>query len=461
MSRVRTAAWIVAAATAAVAELATAAAEPAGRSDGDDAVLDQLDELDARLRALERTHAQVSALAELVDRLQRARLISAYLDVGAFVAGGNGAGIRSDFRHAYYPRYRDSIFGQWVFMGDPLTTMVNSLGEPADIGPSREVATDTLASGGHASFVVNTVALAIGRELGHGIAISSLAQFLPRPGDDRLEIPYAYVTYRPSLDVDLWIDVGKIESVLGIEYRSQDAPNRPGVTPSLICRYICGRPIGIDARLTRGALNASVALTNGDSFEDRFEPKSELHASRYPTLSGHLQALVPLAAMRDGGRPPPMIELGVSAAFGPHEAQPRPDLHQWHFGFDLRVIDVAGWDLAAEYVEGHQQGASTRPSEVPACDLAPCLRYKGAYALVIHDAGSRLIPYVRADWRDAVHRDGTRFVYESHSIRATLGAQLRITPRMRAKLEYIANHELGVPRFPHDVLTTSLVVATE
>ena len=72
-----------------------------------------------------------------------------------------------------------------------------------------------------------------------------------------------------------------------------------------------------------------------------------------------------------------------------------------------------------------------------------------------------LQPYVRLDWRSAVHQQGADFVYESHSIRSTIGVHLELTNRIVGKLEYNWNHELGVPNFPHDVLTTSIVVSTE
>jgi hypothetical protein len=42
-----------------------------------------------------------------------------------------------------------------------------------------------------------------------------------------------------------------------------------------------------------------------------------------------------------------------------------------------------------------------------------------------------------------------------------VGAQFAMTNRILGKVEYTYNHELLGPQFPNDVLTTSIVVATE
>ena len=56
----------------------------------------------------------------------------------------------------------------------------------------------------------------------------------------------------------------------------------------------------------------------------------------------------------------------------------------------------------------------------------------------------------------------TNFVYESHTLRATAGVHVEMTSRIIGKIEYTWNHELGnIPQFADDILTTSLVVATD
>lgn len=397
----------------------------------------------AALRRAAATHAQVQSLVPL------ARFITVFVDVGGFAVAGDGSGIRSDIDHLYFPRYRDRLIGQWVFMGDPLSTAINSNGDPADLSDSREIRGNNLGTQGHPSLIVNSLGLSIGKDVGHGIAVAALAELQPRPSNDRLEIELARIEYRPLDDGSLVISAGKIDSVLGIEYRAQDAPRRLGVTPSLICRYTCGRPIGVDARYVRGELSISAEVADTDLFVDRFEPHPTLHPNATPTAAGHVQWTFPVG---DG------LELGVSGAIGPQANQPSSSLVQWHLGFDARLRGVAGFDITAEYVQGRQPGVTMT---VP-CDLAPCLHYKGGYVLVDHRMNAWLTPYVRADWRDAVHTSGAQFIYEGHILRATLGARFAVTSRILAKLEYTFNRELGgIPQFPDDILTSSLVVATD
>ena len=417
-----------------------------------DEILERLEELERTQRENERAQRHAASTHEQVQELlPLRRFITVFVDVGGFAVGGDGSGIRSDRAHVYYPEYTDRVAGEWVFMGDPLSTAINSLGEPATTGSSREVRNDTVKSDGKPTLLVNSVGLSIGKEVGHGVAVGALVQLLPRPGKDVLSIDLAHVDYRPSNDVDLIFSVGKIDSVLGVEYRSQDAPRRLGVTPSLLCRYTCGRPIGIQARLVRGRLSTSASIANGDTFEQRFEQDRVLKASWLPTVSGHVQWMLPVGQG---------LEVGVSGAVGPQDGQSDTSIAQWHVGLDAHLRDLDGFDVSAEYIQGLQQGSST--SAMIACNAEPCLRYKAAYLLVDRRVNSWLTPYVRVDWRDALHQNGVEFVYESHTLRATLGAHVEMTSRIIGKLEYTFNRELGrMPQFANDIITTSIVVATD
>lgn len=391
--------------------------------------------------------------------LARSVAISAFIDVGAFAVAGNGAGIRSDFLHQHYPDYANTVGGRWVFMGDPFTTMINSLGDPAETADSREVENDAINSSGRPSVIVNSIGLAIGKTVADVIRVEALAQLLPRPGEDVFEVSYARVQYKPSTRHDFYVDAGKIDSVLGVEYRAQDAHRRLGVTPSLICRYTCGRPIGVDARYVGTRVNLSAAIINGDNFEERFSPDDELRANKVPSVAGHFEWKLPLGQA---------LWVGTSGAIGPQDGQPTLDVLQYHFGFDLNLIDLQGFDATAEYVQGKQQGSTSGDPlaermagvERAACDVADCLDYKGAYLLVSRRF-QRWIPYARVDWRQATHQRGADFVYEARSVRGTFGLHVDLNSHVRAKVEYNANHELGVPNFPHDVITSSIVVTTD
>jgi len=160
--------------------------------------------------------------------------------------------------------------------------------------------------------------------------------------------------------------------------------------------------------------------------------------------------------------------VGASTMAGPQDGQSRLAIHEWHYGFDAKLNDLAGWNAAAELVQGKQQGSTSGDPaqdtmlgvDRPRCDLAPCLTYKGAYLLVDRKVNDWFKPYVRIDWRDAVHRNGAQFVYESHTVRSTVGLHFG-TGRVIGKVEYTWNRELRVPQFPHDVITSSLVVSTD
>jgi hypothetical protein len=415
-------------------------------------------ELAARIDALEQAQdqlgqlqrSQASTREQVKSMLPMMRFITVWIDVGAFAVGGNGSGIRSDIGHRYYPGYADQISSQWVFMGDDEATAINANGEPADLSDSREQSVDTVHSGGHPSVIANSVGLSIGKDVGSGLSIVSLVELLPRSSGNILDIELANIQYRPWHEHDLWISAGKVDSVLGVEYRTQDAPDRLGVTPSLICRYTCGRPFGVEARLNEGPLSLSAALTDGDSFNTRFEPEPGLKSNDLPTGSAHVQWKLPIAQG---------LELGVSGAVGPQDGQPDNSLVQWHYGFDAKLSNLAGFEATVELVQGHQPGSSNTATP---CMTAQCLTYKGAYILVDRHVETWLTPYVRVDWRDAVHRDGVEFVYESHTLRATVGAHVNITRRIVAKAEYTYVRELGaIPQFPDDVLTSSLVISTD
>jgi hypothetical protein len=426
-----------------------------------DGLAERLEELEAEARKVGRLERDVARAREQVAALSwLSRYITAFIDVGAFAVGGDGSGIRSDSLHLHYPRYKDTVSGQWVFMGDPFSTAINSLGEPADTASSREDTDDTINSQGRPSLIVNAVGLAIGKAVTDRVSITALARLLPRPGPDRIDVPFAHIDYRPSAEIDLVISAGKIDSVLGVEYRTQDAPRRLGVTPSLICRYTCGRPLGVEARLVQGPATLGLAISNGDSFDERFSPDDQLKASKLPSLSAHVQWQLPV------GRG---LEIGVSAMLGPQDGQPSLSVYQWHYGFDAALKDLDRWDVVAEVVHGRLQGRTSAALAADAmaglerarCDLARCLSYKGAYVLVDRRMTSRFTPYVRIDWRDAVLEKGVDFVYESHTLRTTVGLHLEMTSRIVGKIEYTWNRELEAPPFPHDVITSSIVVSTD
>jgi hypothetical protein len=127
-------------------------------------------------------------------------------------------------------------------------------------------------------------------------------------------------------------------------------------------------------------------------------------------------------------------------------------------GADVHV-DMHDVEFTAEYVQGKAPGRTTDGVPDGSCDLAPCLTYKAAYGQIAYRLTNTFTPYVRSDWRDALHRSGASFVYIADLVRFTVGIRAEIGTRMIWKLEATKNRELGaVPQFPDDVLATSLVL---
>lgn len=402
-------------------------------------------ELEDLRREIQRDRDRLDALAPLT------RYVNAYVDVGFFAAGGDGSGVRRDTGHRVFPQYDGMIPAEWVLMGDPLSTAINARGEPADLGASRVITDDTVDSEGRPGFIVNALGLTVDRDVTDEITLRARAELLPRSTGDLFDVAIARVEYRPTRAPWLWLTAGRTDSVVGIEYRNQQPSARLSVTPSLICRYTCGYPLGVQARMFFGDNTAAVGVTSGDNFVDQFEPDHALVSDTIPTVSGRLARV--LDDLGTG------LEVGISGAIGPQNGPPDAADWQWHIGVDAHVEDFHEVELRAEYVQGRAPGAGME-GIAPCADVA-CLRYKGAYLLAGWRARNWIEPYARLDWRDALHQQGVDFVYISKLARVTGGVRLELTHRAIAKIEYTHTQELGdIPEFPNDVVTTALVVST-
>ncbi|AKT36889.1 outer membrane beta-barrel protein [Chondromyces crocatus] len=430
------------------------------------------DENEQRLRALERDNAQLrKKLAQLEDEqgfldqvvtrlLPLAGRLNGYLDTGFFYVQGNGSGIRADLGHRYFPSYTGRVPDSWVFYGDPLSTAINARGEPADTGDSRAVVFDPVNSGGKPSFLVNALNLGLFAGFGEHLSLTGSVDLVPRGRNvsvsggtalgDFIDVKLAFAEFIVPVErFSLSLYAGKFDSVLGYEYRMREAPDRLNVTPSLVCRYTCGAPVGLKARGTflDDVLTVNVAVTNGSHGVEMFPFHDEVDSNVFKTLAGRISSKAPLGAG---------LEVGVSGAFGAADQQPDDAVHQFHYGVDLH-LDWHDVDFTAEFVMGEVQGRSE--AGAAACGLSPCLKYKGAYGLLGYRLFNWMTPYARVDWRDALHRSGESFVYLSQVMRATGGARFEIGERVIVKAEYTFNLELGpAPQFPNDVLTSSLLV---
>jgi len=418
----------------------------------------QNEELRERVEALESeqqwTSQRVDQLMPLTGKL------SGYLDFGFFWVQGDGRGIRTDVGHRALPQYDGVVPDSWVFLGDPLSTAINSRGDPADVAESRAITFDPIGNRGKPSFIFNALNLQLFTGVGDNLTINGAVDFVPRSRNisdpdgvglgDYLDVKLGYVEYRLDLfGTTLSLSAGKFDSVLGYEYRVQESPARITVTPSLLCRYVCGHPLGVKARwqaLADDALTLNVALTNGSHFIESFDFADEVDTNSGKTGAGRLSYRLPVGAG---------LELGASGAYGTQDAQTHASAIQWHYGFDVH-LEVRDLSFTAELVKGKAEGQRLRGE--PPCSGAPCLEYLAGYGLIGYHLNGWLMPFARTDFRQAVHTSGASFVYHSELMRATGGLRFDLGSNVIFKGEYTHIVELGpVPPFPNDVLTSSLI----
>lgn len=432
----------------------------AGMNPPPDAHAATLAALEARLERLEAE--QEAALEAQAGAPPRGVVLSltGYADFGFFAAQGDGVGARPDFGNQRYPEFAGVLPGAWVFMGDPLATAVNTRGEPSAVGDSRAVAFDPIANRGAPSFIVNALGLNLQATIGEALSLNTLVELVPRSRDvsasdglflgDFIDVKLAYAQYDFAFEgVDVAVAVGKVDSVVGREYRGQEPDTRLGVTPSLACRYLCGRPLGVRARATFPELPLSFALavTNGPPMVEMFPLGSELDRNAAKTVSGRAALQLPLL---DG------LELGVSGVFGAQDFQPESGALHLQWSADLR-LEAGPLTLTAELVQGRAQGR-TSPGGPP-CDEAQCLSYLAGYALVAVRVLDELVPYVRVDGRDALHERGASFVYVTELVRVTGGLRAELGAHVVLKAEYTRVQSVGrAVEVPDDVFTSSWVV---
>ncbi len=427
-------------------------------------------EIDARMRVMEKRLEKLeddlsqakddtSYLEEKVQQLlPLTAKFGGYVDFGFFATDGNGAGTREDLTNSYFPEYAGKVPGSWVFMGDPLATMINSRGDVADTGNSRAITFDPIHTGGASTFLINAVNFQMFTGIGDTVSLFTSIDFLPRSRNisdpsglfdgDYLDVKLAYAEWKPKIDAfSLAIQAGKFDSVVGYEYRLMESPDRINVTPSLLCRYVCGHPIGLKARMKflGDALIANVAITNGSNFSEGFDFSDETDKNQFKTGSFRLSYQIAHT-----------IEFGVSGAFGAQDWQASDSVYQWHTGVDVHA-DWKNIDFTAELVHGRANGQTTDPTG-PECDIAPCLHYTGAYVLTAYRATNTFEPFFRVDWRSAEHDSGASFAYISDLVRFTAGLRAEISPRVIAKVEGTVVRELNAIQFPDDVVTSSLVL---
>src|SRR5438477_145533 len=85
----------------------------------------------------------------------------------------------------------------------------------------------------------------------------------------------------------------------------------------------------------------------------------------------------------------------ASGSTGPQDLQADDPVRQWMYGADFHY-HRQNLVLRGEFVQGHADGKTDKDAPEP-CNLAPCLRFKGAYGLVGYRLTNIVMPYVRVD----------------------------------------------------------------
>lgn len=369
-----------------------------------------------------------------------------YLDLGAFKAQNRGVGFIFDTRDRFATRFPGIA---WVLLGDPLATTINSRGEAADLSGSFAFTDDPIQSGGAFSFIVNEVNLELSATLSERLFAFTSVDVLAREGfrgslGDQLELDYAYLEYQPFEGWDVTLSAGKVDPAFGREYRIQESVDRPGVTPSLLFRYVGGHPIGVKGRgvFLDGHLTAALLVANGSSFIESMQQAAELARVDPKTVSGRLSGKFGPQVAR--------LEVGVSGEFGPQSRQTDPGLSHWQWGADA-LFETAPVELRGEFVRGIAQGGGL--------DDADLLDYRAYLVEALWRATGQLGLIARFEERHALNLRGDEFVYLIDIRRVVAGARYFLHPRVILKAEYLHNVELEpLPSFDNDVFTSSLVV---
>jgi hypothetical protein len=344
-----------------------------------------------------------------------------------------------------------SEFG-WVFYGDLLATQVNSRGDVADLGQAPGVERfDSVHSGGKLSFLVNELNLSVNAGLGPTALFTSSVNFTPRAGanfslGDSFDVDLAQIEWMPTEDGKTSIFVGKVDSVLGHEYKTRKASQRFGITPSLVARYTTGTAVGLKARTVFAGdhLVIAAAVTNGSFGTEQFHFFQETDSNNFKTLSGRAALRMAFGSST--------LELGPSGQWGTQDGAADDGGKMWFAGVDAELT-TPRLDIKAQWLAGKAPGDDV--TRTYALDLK-----QGGYL----EADVLVTPIIgvlgRAEFRDAEVRQGMERLYITKNWRAVAGARLIFSPNATIKLEYSHNGEYGdTPSIPDDVVTTSAVMA--
>lgn len=409
-------------------------------------------DLDAKTIELENKLGELENRLQTSENSRKSRFpikLGGYGDVGFFATQGDGSGLRRDVAHMMFPEHEDI---GWVFYGDLLATQVNSRGDVADLGELPGVdRLDAVNSEGTPTFLVNELNMTVNAGLGSRALFTSSVNFTPRTGSefrlgDSFDVDLVQLEWMPFESGKTSIFVGKVDSVIGHEYKTRKAPQRFGITPSLIARYTTGTAVGLKARtkLADDRIVLAAAVTNGSFGTEQFHFFTETDANSFKTLSGRAALRIPIGSGS--------LEVGPSGSWGTQDGVPDGGGKMWFVGADME-LDLTRLIVKAQWLRGKAPGNELT--------MAYSLDLKqGGYA----EADIIITPIIgvlgRAEFRDALVQQSTERLYITKNWRATAGLRLIFNPNAILKAEYSHNGEYGgTPSIPDDVITTSAVMA--
>lgn len=374
--------------------------------------------------------------------------LTGYVDVGVSKALNNGRGFIIDTAGAYTSRFPGTA---WVLLGDPWSTAVNSRGEPADTEGSFAFTHNPVASNGALTFLVNEVNLDLSASPWPSVLAFASLDFMPRAGSGRgtlgdfFEIDFAYVDWTPFDSIDLTVTVGKMDGVFGREYRVRESPDRNGIVPSLLFRYVGGQPVGakVRARFFDKRLVIAVAGLNGSSFIETMNFADDVDRNDVKSGSGRVSFDIPLWGSAH-------LDVGLSGELG-GQGRTSDILLQWQWGFDA-VFEWKRLELRGEFVRGIAQGGGINDADY--------LNFRAFYIEAFVRAFSWLGVLGRYEERHAIHLRALEFAYLVEIRRVVAGIRIEPIANVAIKLEYVGNFEMEpLPQFGNDVFTSSLVIA--
>ena len=382
-------------------------------------------------------------------------VIMGYIDIGFARASGDGTSFApGDARDE--PDYHS----------DPFAPAVNSRGDVASIDAGNRTVNGflprTVNTGGRGSFLLNTLDLDLRYQAPRAPVMAfARVQLLPRWGGDGhgnqtvVLVDQAFGRVTPFEGRELFISLGKLDSVLGIEYLDSQANYRTGITPSLLARYTTGTALGAKLFYRQqlpaawSAISLNAAATNGSNFVEALQPP-DASLTGIPSLSARLGFELNLPSFQ--------IKLGASGLRGP-----RNDAHDTGAALEQYVLDarvlVGGLSLSGEYLKvAEDEGQGMKQTGMGAFPEAAEFHAQGGWAQAAYafhlglDALRAVTVYARLEQRHAWFETMPAITVG----RLTVGARLDLWDCLLLKGEMLVNRELeGAPGVDNDVLTFS------